>query len=344
MARPSARAIPISYTGPIIMYRFADKIPQSASRARHGGWFAAATFCSVIALSGCASTTGDKIPAAQTQKEAAEARIDEPALRNAAIESTKTQDYVAAAAYWGALYERSPDDAGTAVKYSKSLRQIGSLEQSLIVMQRAQLKQPENADVLAEYGKALTASGRPDRAAAMLNAAALKSPRDWSIQSALGVTLDQMGRYDEAKSHYNAALALSPGNPSVLTNLGLSYALTGDLDMAERTLRQAIADSRADAYARQNLAIVLGLKGNFDEAERLARADLPQNVADSNMDYLRSMLSQPALWKQLEELDQAPEKASVAPAAKTPPPANESKADIEDQVSSLPPETRVSIY
>ncbi|MDP3327126.1 tetratricopeptide repeat protein [Parvibaculum sp.] len=327
------------------MKLFADQTQRSALRAPRSGWLALATLCSVIALSGCAST--GTTPVAQASKEAAQARIDEPALRNAAIESTKTQDYVAAAAYWGALYERTPGDATTAVHYSKALRQIGSIEQSLTVMQRARIKFPENAEVLAEAGKALTASGRPDQGVAMLEAAALQSPKDWSIRSALGVALDQMGRYDEAKGRYNESLALSPDNPSVLTNLGLSYALTGDLDMAERTLRKAVADTRADAYARQNLAIVLGLKGNFDEAERLARADLPANVADGNMAYLRSMLSQPALWKQLEELDRQPEgTAPASPPAAKPAAAKESHAfpEAEDQVSSLPPETRVSIY
>lgn len=343
MAWPSVRPSRLHVPGPTAMKRIADRNPQPVLRAQRGGWLAAATLCSVIALSGCASTPESNSSATQTPKELAEARIDEPALKNAAIESTKTQDYVAAAAYWGALYERTPDDTSAAVHYSKALRQIGSLEQSLTVMQRAQIQHPESADVLAEYGKALTASGRPDRAAAILTSAAQKTPRDWSIQSALGVALDQMGRYDEAKAHYNEALALSPGNPSVLTNLGLSYALIGDLDMAERTLRQAVADSRADAYARQNLAIVLGLKGNFDEAERLARADLPRNVADSNMAYLRSMLSQPALWKQMEELDRAPEATPDTPAAK-PAPVSKSPEKAEDQVSSLPPETRVSIY
>lgn len=338
MAPRASGAHPFLSIGTDVMFSFAETTPKSGRPARRGRWLAAATFCSVIALSGCA-TTGAETAAPPTPKEAAEARIDEPALRQAAVESTKTQDYVAAAAYWGALYERNSDDADVSVNYSKALRQIGSLEQSLVVMQRSQILHPDKADVMAEYGKALTASGRPDQAASMLTAAMQKSPRDWTIQSALGVALDQMGRYDEAKRHYNDALALSPDNPSILTNLGLSHALTGDLDMAERTLRQAVANSRSDAYARQNLAIVLGLKGNFDEAERLARADLPPSVADANMAYLRSMLAQPALWKQMEELDRKPETVPASPA-----PVSKTDSFDEDRVSSLPPETSVSIH
>lgn len=314
------------------MSPFVRKSAHTLHRRNAGRWLAATSLCSILALSGCATpeTGGAQQLSA---KNAAEARINEPALREAAIESTKTQDFVAAAAYWGALYERSSNDADIAVSYSRALRQIGSIQQALSVMQRSQILHPDHAEVMAEYGKALTASGRPDQATAMLSAAAQKAPRDWTILSALGVSLDQMGRYDEAKAQYGKALEISPDNPSVLTNLGLSHALTGDLDMAERTLRKAVANTSADAYARQNLAIVLGLKGNFDEAERLARADLPANVADDNMAYLRAMLSQPALWKQMEELDRTPAAAKPAPA----------KATAEDQVSALPPETRVSI-
>lgn len=310
------------------------KITRHFDRRIRSRWLITTSLCSALALSGCASAGGDKA-AATAPRESAEAQISEPALRDAAVESTKTQDFVAAAAYWGELYDRNLNDAETAIGYSRALRQIGSIDQSLMVMQRSQLRHPDHAGVLAEYGKALTAGGRPDQAAAMLSAAAEKDPKDWTVLSALGVSLDQKGRYDEAKAKYNAALELSPDNPSVLTNLGLSYALTGDLDMAEQTLRRAVANARADAHARQNLAIVLGLKGDFDEAERLARADLPANVADGNMAYLRAMLSQPALWKKMEELDR--EKASESPAPAKP-------ADRkDDKVSFFPPETAVSI-
>lgn len=312
------------------------EIPLSPQRPRR--WLAAATLCSVVALTGCASTGSTD---GATAMEQAQTRIDDPALRGAAVESTKTQDYVAAAAYWGTLYERNPDQADAAVNYSRALRQIGSVAQAIGVMQRTHITNGSNADVLAEYGKVLAAGGRADQAAAMLNEAARLSPKDWSVRSALGVALDQMGLYDAARQSYEEALALSPGNPSVLTNLGLSYALSGDLDNAERTLRQAVADSRADAHARQNLAIVLGLKGNFDEAARLARADLPANVADGNIAYLRDMLSQPALWQQMKEID--------APAHVQPLPDNSSQdrpaRDVAppDLVSSMPPETRTSI-
>ncbi len=305
------------------------------SRRHRHRWLAAATLCSVVALTGCASTGS---PDSATAMEQAQARIDDPALRGAAVESTKTQDYVAAAAYWGTLYERNPDQADAAVNYSRALRQIGSVAQAIGVMQRTHITNGSNADVLAEYGKVLAAGGRADQAAAMLNEAARLSPQDWSVRSALGVALDQMGLYDAARQSYEEALALSPGNPSVLTNLGLSHALSGDLDNAERTLRQAVADSRADAHAAAKPCHRSRSQGNFDEAARLARADLPANVADGNIAYLRDMLSQPALWQQMKEID-APAQPSQDNSSQGRPARDVAPPDL---VSSMPPETRTS--
>ncbi len=265
----------------------------------------AATLTSALALSGCASTSGTHAGATPATSSSKAAADQDEALKDAAVSATKTQDHVAAAAYWGGLYDRNPDNVEAAINYSKSLRQIGSIVQAVNVMQRVQLAHGEDVGVLAEYGKALTASGRPDQAVIYLSRAAAQSPEDWTILSAQGVALDQMGHYDEAQRKYEAALKIEPGNPFVLTNLGLSHALRGNLDAAEETLRKAAADPRANASVRQNLVVVLGLKGNFEEAARLARADLPVTVADNNIAYLKDMVNQPALWKQMEKLDGA---------------------------------------
>lgn len=296
---------------------------------------ASTALAALLALSACATTQDHAADTGKSSQASSEKTAsnetppkDAAALREAAITSTKTGDYVSAAAYWGNLYERQEDDPDTAVNYSKALRQIGSIDQAGTVMQRAQALHGESAGVQAEYGKVLAASGRADQAVPVLNRAAALAPKDWTILSAAGVALDQTGRYAEAQEKYKAALKLDPGNPSVLTNLGLSYALQGDLDHAEQSLRQAVADHRATASARQNLAVVLGLKGNFDEASRLARSDLPAEVAENNIAYLREMLTQPALWKQMEQLDK-PTSAS---------------ASASDQVSEMPPATTTSLH
>jgi hypothetical protein len=89
------------------------KITRHSDRRIRSRWLITTSLCSALALSGCASAGGDKA-AATAPRASAEAQISEPALRDAAVESTKTQDFVAAAAYWGELYDRNPNDAAPA--------------------------------------------------------------------------------------------------------------------------------------------------------------------------------------------------------------------------------------
>ncbi|MDF1687047.1 MAG: tetratricopeptide repeat protein [Parvibaculaceae bacterium] len=221
----------------------------------------------------------------------------------APVHSNRPQDMVAMAAYWGALYEQDPDNAEAAANYGRALRQIGSKEQAHSVLKRAVDQHSSNTDVLAEYGKLLTSVGKSDQAVHILGKATHDRPDDWTLFSALGVALDQVGKHEDALVNYDQALSLSPNNPKVLSNKGLSQALVGDLNIAELTLRKAVSDPASGVQARQNLSLVLGLQGNFGEAERLARADLPPAVATNNISYLKGMLVQPALWKQMEQLD-----------------------------------------
>jgi Flp pilus assembly protein TadD len=74
----------------------------------------------------------------------------------------------------------------------------------------------------------------------------------------------------------------------VLSNLALFHAARGDAPPAEALLRRAVAQPGADAQERQNLALVLGLQGKLAEAERLMRQDLPPEVANANLAYLRA--------------------------------------------------------
>jgi len=119
---------------------------------------------------------------------------------------------------------------------------------------------------------------------------------DWTAFSAYGVALDNIGEHELAQTQYDRALSIAPGAVNVLNNKALSFALSGNLSRAEHILRTASSGTGADARIRQNLALVLALKGDMLEAERLARSDLPPQVANQNIAYFRSLLSQPAYW------------------------------------------------
>lgn len=241
------------------------------------------------------------------------------ALQKAAKESTANQDHVAAATYWGALYEKDPENAEVAANYGRSLRYIGSLPQAISTLHRAYLENTDHPLVLAEYGKVLVSAGHSDEALEMLERATSIGEPDWSLWMAKGIALDNMGRHDQAQVAHKTALELSPGNPKILNNLGLSLALNRHLDAAEVMLRDAVSTPGATARMRQNLSLVLGLQGNFIEAERLARVDLAPNLVSKNMAYLKTLYATSNQWGALSALgNSAPKNIDIPKLAKMP--------------------------
>ncbi len=212
-------------------------------------------------------------------------------------------DPVASAAFWGTRYDREPQNADVAVNFSAALRKIGSNDEAITVMSKTAAHAQNNPDVSFEYGKALIEAGRSFEAVRHIENAAATKAGDWRVLSAYGVALDQIGEHELARQKYNQALTLAPGKATVLNNKGLSYALSGDLRLASQTLSAATSGQGGDARVRQNYALVLAIKGDLKEAERLARSDLPPQLADNNIAFFRSLMSQPAYWQDLAEID-----------------------------------------
>ncbi|MEO0879691.1 MAG: hypothetical protein AAFY22_08250 [Pseudomonadota bacterium] len=297
---------------------------------------------SALALAACATTGGEN----QAYKDA----IDVYTSPSAAP-SSKT-DPIAAAAFWGTRYNRDQKDPRVAVEYSRSLRKIGSVAEAVKVATKSALVHENNPEVFLEAGKALIEADRSFEAVRYIELATSKRPNDWSAFSAYGVALDQIGEHELARSQYDRALSIAPGAVNVLNNKALSYALSGNLRLAEATLRTAAGSAGADARMRQNLALVLALKGDVTQAERLARSDLPPQVADQNIAYFRSLLSQPAYWAQYGDGDfdapvfdepepetpatSAPQSLSPPPVKPAPKPEEPAKPKSNQPIASAP--------
>ena len=82
--------------------------------------------------------------------------------------------------------------------------------------------------------------------------------------------------------------------------MGLSFAMTNDLARAEQHLRRAVQMRGASTQTRQNLALVVGLQGRFNEARALYAADLPTEQVESNMAYIRALLTQQNRWDMID--------------------------------------------
>ncbi len=112
---------------------------------------------------------------------------------------------------------------------------------------------------------------------------------------------EQVSRDADAETAWRQALVLSPDNPAVLSNLAMHFAAKGDAAQAEALLRKAVARPDSGVKVRQNLALVLGLQGRFAEAEQLTREDLPPEIAEANMAYLRAAAGgEVRSWKALQ--------------------------------------------
>jgi Flp pilus assembly protein TadD len=75
--------------------------------------------------------------------------------------------------------------------------------------------------------------------------------------------------------------------------------MTNELPRAEQHLRRAVTMRGANTRVRQNLALVVGLQVRFDEARALYAAELPPEQVESNMTYVRSLLTQQNRWEQV---------------------------------------------
>lgn len=195
---------------------------------------------------------------------------------------------LARAAFWAHELEIDPKDAEAGVRLSTALRILGRTDEAAQAAQSVLVLNPSNRDALFELARAYIAAGAGFYAIEPLKRLQGADARDWRPWSLIGVAYDQVERPADAEAAWRQALVLSPNNPAVLSNLALHDAARGDTAQAETLLRQAVAQPGATIQIRQNLALVLGLQGKLAEAEDLTRRDLPPEVADNNLAYLRA--------------------------------------------------------
>lgn len=252
-------------------------------------YIAPALLSAVMLLYGCSntSTLPEKTATATTDKERAFSL--EPYLKEAARESAGSNDYVAAATHWGALYDEDPSNIQAAVNFAANLRYAGGAREAIFLLDRVLATHPDDPQLLAQRGKAHAAAGQLEPALADIGRVLQSQTGDWSLYSAQGVIFDRQGRQAEAEAAYKKALAISPGNPKVLNNLALSIAIAGRIGEAISLLRQAVIHPEATIQVRQNLSLLLAMSGDVQTASEIARADLPAAISANNIAYFQSL-------------------------------------------------------
>jgi Flp pilus assembly protein TadD len=197
-------------------------------------------------------------------------------------------DPLARAAFWAREMDIDGRDLEAGVRLSAALRALGRNAEAVTSAQRILVIDPDNREALLESAKGYLAAGQGFYAVGPLTRLKQMDAKDWRYPSLLGIAYEQVSRNEDAEASWRAALQLSPDNPAVLSNLAMHYAARGDAAQAESLLRRAALQPGASLQVRQNLALILGLQGKLSEAEKLQREDLPPELADANMAYLRS--------------------------------------------------------
>ena len=200
-------------------------------------------------------------------------------------------DPLARSAFWAREADLDPSDAAAGVELAAALRGLGHFQEASDAVDRVLVLDPKNLAALLESARDHIADNKGFYAIEPLKTAMALAPGDWRAVSLMGVAREQNQQPEEAHAAFLQALRLSPENPAVLSNLALWCATHGDHAQAEALLRRAAAAPNASAQERQNLALLLGMEGRLPDAERLMREDLPPEVANNNLAYLRAVSS-----------------------------------------------------
>jgi Flp pilus assembly protein TadD len=198
-------------------------------------------------------------------------------------------------------YKARPRDKGTMLAYAAALRAVGQPEQAVSVLEAGIALYPRDADIKIAYAKALSSAGRFDQALTVVDDAIVPQSPDWNALLVKGAILDQQGQNDAARAIYTQALLIAPNQASIEANLGLSYAMSNDLASAEAHLRKAASMPGATSKIRQNLGLVIGLQGRFKEAQDIFSREMAPEQVQSNMAYIRAMLTQQNRWDTIKK-------------------------------------------
>lgn len=249
------------------------------------GTAAVATAVLALPASAAPSVPAKAAPAAATTPAPSPPKKADPAARAAA----DRLEPLARAAFWDHEVELDPTDVQAGVKLAGALRSLGRYDEAATAAQQVLVIKPQEVEALLELGRTRIAQGQSFYGVDPLEQAQRLAPNDWRPPSLLGVAYGEVKRDADSHVAFDRAITLSPDNPSVLSNMAMSLAAHGDAPGAETLLRRAALQPTATAKERQNLAIVLGYEGKLFEAEQLIRRDLPPEIADSNIAYLRSV-------------------------------------------------------
>jgi Flp pilus assembly protein TadD len=186
---------------------------------------------------------------------------------NSLLELYQTGRYVDAEKLSLSITEEFPKHQFAWKVLAAVLKQMGKINESLIISQKSVELDPQNTEVHNNLGVILQELGRFEEAEQSLKQAIKLKPDFAEAHNNFGILLKEQGRLEEAEASYGQAIELKPDFAEAYNNLGIILNELGKLDEAEASYRQAITLKSDYAEAYNNLGIILNELGKLDEAE-----------------------------------------------------------------------------
>ena len=186
---------------------------------------------------------------------------------NSLLEHYQARRYVDAEKLSVSITEEFPKHQFAWKVLAAVLKQMGKINESLVVSQKSVQVNPQDAEAHSNLGILLKEQGRLKEAEASLRQAIVLKSDYAGAHFNLGNTLKDLGRLDEAEKSFRQAIVLQPDYINAHNNLGNTLKKLGRLDEAEANYKKAIALKPDFAAAHYNLGNTLKELGRLDEAE-----------------------------------------------------------------------------
>jgi tetratricopeptide (TPR) repeat protein len=146
------------------------------------------------------------------------------------------------------------------------LRESGSADEALTLLQRATARQPTYPPAFHDLGVIYYARMQYDAAADALRKGLDAAPNSHELLIALGNVLLERGDREGARMNFARALAQAPDHPAAMHGMGTALLHAGDYSGAAERFRRVLADNPANVQSLLNLGLCLVELGEWDAA------------------------------------------------------------------------------
>ena len=200
---------------------------------------------------------------------------------NSLLECYQTGRYVDAEKLSVSITEEFPKHPFAWKVLAGVLKQMGKINESLVVGQKSVQLDPQDAGAHNNLGVLLQhAQGRLKEAEESFRQAITVKPDAAAAHYNLGNTPKKQGRLEEAEASYTQAITLKPDYAEAHYNLGNTLKELGRLEEAETNYRKAIALKPDFAEAHRHLTLLKKFDAQDKQYSKMQELYLDKNISE----------------------------------------------------------------